>query len=147
MKPAKRGRRPIGRKAMTAAERQARRRQRLREDANAVEQERLAREQPLASLYQPPPHGYPKAKAELLGRGHTFERARREFGFKEGVFVDGAWLDSRAVIAYAALSPAECEQRLAEARDHTKRDACDMVESYMGALHVSLDELLQHFRI
>ena len=72
------GRPPIRRKAMTPAQRQARHREKLR---------RLAKEETAAAmigrrLYQPP-HGHGRAKERLLGVGHTFERARSEFGFEE----------------------------------------------------------------
>jgi hypothetical protein len=111
------GRRPLGRKAMTAAERQARRRKRLREAAKAeaarLEDERLRGGR---RLYQPP-HGYGKAKGQLQAEGHCFVRVPddlgREFG---GVFVDGASVSSNEVIALAALPPSERKQRLAEQR-------------------------------
>ena len=81
---------------MTAAQRQARRRKRLRKAKDA----RLQR------AYQPP-HGYGRAKSQLLAQGHCFERARREFGFEEGVFVDGAFLGTLEVIRLAELPPQE----------------------------------------
>jgi hypothetical protein len=34
-------------------------------------------------------HGYGRAKTQLIAQGHEFERTRREFGFEEGVFIDG----------------------------------------------------------
>jgi hypothetical protein len=118
MKPRKRGRHPLGRKAMTAAERQPR-------------------------PYQTA-HGYEKAKAELQTLGHRFEHARREFGFEEGVFVDGALINSLAVIELAKLSPGDRQQQLAEARKDNKDFACSAVASYMRAMWVSLDELTQY---
>jgi hypothetical protein len=136
MRARKRGRPPLGRKAMTAAQRQARRRQRLRE------QLREQQEQPARRLHQPP-HGYPQAKAQLQADGHQFERARREFGFEEGVFVDGAFLGSLEVIDLAKRSPRERARWLAERRlDH--QDACRAVEGYMEVLRVSLDELVHY---
>jgi hypothetical protein len=140
MKLPKRGRPPLGRKAMTAAERQARRRERLREAENARRREQG---QPLAHRPSQPPHGYGRAKEQLIAEGHHFERARREFGFEEGTFVDGAYLGSSDVIDLAALPLEERQQRLAEARHATKDFACGAVEQYMAALHVSRDELIE----
>jgi hypothetical protein len=131
---------------MTAAERQARRRRQLREVAKAVERALLEREQPLASRLFQPPHGYGKAKALLRAQGHHFEWARREWGFEEGTFVDGAFLGSGEVVALADLAPAERQERLAETRQQRKDMACVAVEGYMAALRVSLDELIQNRR-
>jgi hypothetical protein len=139
MKKPKRGRPPPGRKAMTAAERQARRRKRVREAETA----RLAQDEPLARRPYQPPHGYPLAKERLLAEGHRFERARHEFGFEEGVFVDGAFLSSDEVIALAALPPSERQRRLTVLRHASKDFACDAVEGYLAALQVSRDELIQ----
>jgi hypothetical protein len=61
-----------------------------------------------------------KAKETLLAAGHCFERARHEFGFEEGVFLDGAFLSSADVIAMADISPHERKERLAKARCMTK---------------------------
>jgi hypothetical protein len=91
----KRGGRPIGRRAMTAAQRQARRRRRLREAARPRQQEQ---QQEVARRAYQPPYGYGQAKAQLQAQGHHFERTRREFRFEEGVFVDGAFLGSHEVI-------------------------------------------------
>jgi hypothetical protein len=137
MKARKRGRRPLGRKAMTAAQRQARRRQRVRKAARKQREERQPRPYQTA-------HGYEKAKAELQTLGHRFEHARREFGFEEGVFVDGALINSLAVIELAKLSPRDRQQQLAEARKDNKDFACSAVASYMRAMWVSLDELTQY---
>ena len=132
----RRGRPPIGRRAMTAAERQARWRKRLRK----AEAER---QQPERRAYQPP-HGYERAKAQLLAQGHHIERARREYGFEEGVFVDGAFLDTLMVIQLAELPPQERQRRLAEGRRDGKEFACNAVRGYMAALQVSRDELIQY---
>jgi hypothetical protein len=134
----KRGRPPVYRTAMTAAERQARRREKLRKAA-----QQAAAEAGAYRAYQPP-HGYGKAKATLQAHGHHFERARREFGFEEGVFVDGAFLGTDEVIALAKLPKAEREQRLAEHRLARKDDACGAVASYMAALRVSFDEFIRY---
>jgi hypothetical protein len=140
----KRGRKPLGRKAMTAAERQAKRRKRLRREA-AVKAAAERGEWLSPHPYQPP-HGYPKAKEKLIAEGHSFQRARREWGFEEGVFVDGAYLGAGEVITLADLQPAEREQRLAERRGDGKDFACDAVEGYMAAMRVSLDDLIQNRR-
>jgi hypothetical protein len=134
----KRGRPPIGRKAMTAAERQARWRKRLLQEAEA------ARQQPERRADQPP-YGYERAKAQLLTEGRHFERARREFGFEEGVFVDGAFLGTPTVIRLAELPPQERQRLLAEGRRDGKNFACNAVRGYMEALQVSLDELIAYF--
>jgi hypothetical protein len=117
---------------MTGAERQARHRQRVA----AAKREAALRRQP----YQPP-HGYAKAKDALLAAGHVFERARREFGFEEGVFVDGALLSSHEVIALAELAAAERQRWLDAKRAKTRDDAIGAVRSYMMALRTSLAEL------
>jgi hypothetical protein len=125
---------------MTAAERQARRRTRLRE----AEAERLRqqRQEPPRRRYQPP-HGYGRAKEQLIAQGRCFERARREFGFEEGVFIDGAFCGSSEVIALADLPPREQQQWLAERRHTEKNFACYAVMGYMNSLQVSLDELIK----
>jgi hypothetical protein len=123
---------------MTAAERQSRRRQRLRK-AKAGQEAKAGKRR----AYQPP-HGYGKAKGHLLAAGHCFERARREFGFEGGTFIDGAFVGSDEVIALAAKPPLERKQWLAERRHDSKDFACDAVEGYMGALQVSRDELIQY---
>jgi hypothetical protein len=138
MKPRKRGRRPIGRNAMTDAQRQARRRQRLRQQKKEQAAAVGARRRYHAS------HGYLQAKTKLLAKGHRFERTRREWGYEEGVFVDGALLRSEAVVALAALPPRERQKQLAENRIYSKDLACAAVKSYMEALQVSLDELIKH---
>jgi hypothetical protein len=135
---AKRGRPPLGRKAMSPAQRQARHRAVVRKR----EQEHLHQEG-MRRLYQPP-HGYGKAKEQLLAAGHEFERARREFGFEDGVFVDGAFLGSSEVIQLAELSQEERSQRLAARRIEQKDDACGAVEGYMARLHITLEELIAY---
>jgi hypothetical protein len=124
---------------MTSAERQARYRKRLKEAAKR----RAEALSETRRTYQPP-RGYSKAKAQLQAAGHDFERARREFGFEQGVFVDGAFLGSHEVIVLADLSPRERQQRLAEVRRTHKDDACVAVQGYMTALRVSLDELVRY---
>jgi hypothetical protein len=57
-------------------------------------------------------------------QGHRFERARREWGHEEGVFIDGAFMDTHEVIVLANLLPAEQEQVLAEHRRKRKDEAC-----------------------
>jgi len=131
------GRPPIHRKAMTPAQRQARRREKLKQLAK---QEKAQVER---TPYQPP-QGYARAKGQLIAQGHVFERARREFGFEEGVFVDGAFMRTDEVIALADLSPKERQQRITERRREWKDDACGAVEGYMGAMHVSFEELARY---
>jgi hypothetical protein len=132
----KRGRPPIHRKAMTAAQRQARRREKLR---------RIAREEAAkASERQAyrPPHGYGNAKQTLIDKGHCFVRAKREYGFEEGVFVDGAYLGSQEVIELAEISQRKDRDAwLAKRRIETKADACGAVQGYMNDLQVTLKEL------
>ena len=107
----KRGRPPIGKKAMTAAQRQARWRRRKLE--TALEGQHRANLQP--------PYGYRMAKETLIKEGHKFTRVHDSFGEEfGGVFVDGAYLSTLDVIALAKLSPPECKQQLAEARRDTK---------------------------
>jgi hypothetical protein len=71
---------PIGRKAMTPAERLARRRARLQE---AARQQLLGERQAAGIGTCQPPKGY-GAAAKLQAQGHVFERARSEAGFEEG---------------------------------------------------------------
>ena len=66
---------------MTAAERQARRRARLRE---AARQQLLGERRAAGIGTCQPPKGYGAAKAKLQAQGHVFERARSEAGFEEG---------------------------------------------------------------
>jgi hypothetical protein len=141
MKSPKRGRPPIGRKAMTDAERQARRRQKLRKAAEATA--RMMAESKLRRAYQPP-YGYAQAKQRLQAQGHRFVRARREFGFEEGTFIDGAYMDSHEVIILAELPPAEQEQLLAKRRLSEKDAACMSVSAYMRELEVSFEELSRY---
>jgi hypothetical protein len=135
----RRGRPPLGRKAMTNAQRQARHRQRLKEAAKQRAEE-LLRGQRRPSQ---PPYGYNKAKAQLQAAGHRFETARRDLGFEEGTFVDGAFLGSHEVLALADMPPRERQQLLAEVRRTLKDDACGAVQGYMAALRVTLDELVR----
>jgi hypothetical protein len=90
--------------------------------------------------YQPA-HGYPKAKEHLLKDGHKFERARGEWGFEEGVFVDGAFVNSGEIVHLATLPKTERKKVLAENRLRNKDFACNAVRSYMAEMRVSLDEL------
>jgi hypothetical protein len=137
-----RGRPLIGRKAMTAAQRQARYRQRIRDAQGAAR--KCAEE--LAGKHRPqqPPYGHAKAMGQLQAASHHFERARREFGFEEGVFVDGAFLGSHEVIELAKMSLSDRKQYIGEKRHEDKHHACGAVEGYMAALHVSPDELIRY---
>jgi len=81
----------------------------------------------------------------MIKEGHQFERARREFGFEEGVFVDGAFLGTSEVIDLATLPLQQRQQRIAEHRASEKQFACNAVIGYMECLHVSLDDLLRYF--
>ncbi len=132
----KRGRPPIGRKAMTAAQRQAKRRAKLRQAAKLAQELREGRPPP----YQPP-HGYNPAKEKLLKEGHVFERARREAGFEQGVFVDGAFLDSRNVVEMAKMPKAERERFLEQARRLGKDLAVSAVVHYMEMMRISVADL------
>jgi hypothetical protein len=114
---------------MTAAERQARHRQKVKGERRQ---------------YQPPP-GYYEAKAKLSAQGHGFERARREWGFEEGVFVDGAFLSSLEVIELAKLPVLAAAARIAAKRRTTKHWACSVVADYMRTMHVSFEEIVRHF--
>jgi hypothetical protein len=137
----RRGRPPIGRKALTAAQKQARYRQRLKEAAKQRAEELLRGQR---RLHQPP-YGYAKAKQKLIEAGHQFNRVNdgqgREFG---GTFVDGAYVTTHEVIVLADMTLTERKQRLDEARRTHKDVACDAVEEYMEALRVSFDELAAH---
>ena len=126
---------------MTAAERQARRREKLRETARR----RLLEWKQARGIgtYQPPV-GYARAKGKLLAQGRHFERARRDWGFEEGVFIDGALMGTLEVIKLAELSPPEQQRVLAEHQRDTKADACSAVQAYMKELWVSLDELTRY---
>jgi hypothetical protein len=137
MQKPKRGRPPIGRKAMTAAQRQAKRRAKLRQEAKLAKERRDGR----PAAYQPP-HGYNPAKQKLQVEGHVFERARREAGFEEGVFVDGAFVGSREVITMAAMPKKERERFLDQERRRGKDFAVSAVAHYMDVMRVSVDELL-----
>jgi len=88
-----------------------------------------------------PPHGYPKAKERLLQAGHKFERARREWGFEEGVFIDGAFVGSCEVIALAEMSSSERKQWLVKQREATKDHAVAAVEAFMDTMHVNFEDL------
>jgi hypothetical protein len=136
------GRPPIGRKAMTGAQRQARHREKLRQ--KQAERRRLQAGKS-ARAYQPP-HGYQQAKDKLIAQGHVFTRVHddlgREFG---GVFVDGAYVSTHEVITLAELSAQERRQRLTEERRKTKNFACEALEAYMEEMQVSREELAQYF--
>jgi hypothetical protein len=123
---------------MTAAQKQARYRKRLKEAAK-----KRAAELAAARLLYQPPVGYSRAKQRLIEAGHQFKRIHdafgREFG---GVFVDGAYMATLEVIALADMAPGERKQRLAKARRAHKDVACDAVTA--AALEVSLDELIAY---
>jgi hypothetical protein len=137
-KQRKRGRPPLGRRAMTDAERQAKQRQKRR----TLARQRLVELKQAAGIgtYQPP-KGYRRAKETLIKLGHAFERARREWGFEEGVFVDGAFVSSHEVIALADLPSSERRQLLEQARQQNKDVAIEAVVAFMRAMRVSVDEL------
>jgi hypothetical protein len=125
---------------MTQAQRQARYRERRKQaakEAVAAFEKRRA--------FQPP-HGYAKAKQQLIEAGHQFVRIHdghgREFG---GVFVDGAYLMTTQVVAMASMSITERKRLLAEARRTHKDVACDAVKAYMETLRVSLDDLVRQW--
>jgi hypothetical protein len=128
---------------MTNAERQAKRRKKLRDMAR----QRLIADKQAADIgtYQPP-KGYQQAKTKLQQQGHSFERARREFGFEEGTFIDGAFVLTREVIALVDLPASERQQWLADQRQRWKNFAVAAVMSYMKAMRVSVDELCGHWR-
>jgi hypothetical protein len=141
---AKRGRKPLGRKAMTPAQRQARHRQRGKEKAELAA--RMAAEAKGRRHKELPPPGYHRAKQELQAAGHCFQRVHEEFGREfGGVFVDGAWMDTFDVSKLADMPAQERKQRLDKARHLTKDAACDAVTAYMAALHVSFDELAHYY--
>jgi hypothetical protein len=129
---------------MTAAERQARRREKLKTLAKLREADRLALSG--RDLRYRPPHGYAQAKEKLIAQRHVFEHARRHFGFEGGVFVDGAFLETHEVIELAKLTTEERRWRLADRRRETKDFACNAIKGYMAALHVTMDELTQSRR-
>ncbi len=134
MNRAKRGRPPLNRRAMTPAQRQAKHRKKLREAARALHAQAEGR----AYL---PPTGYGRAKQQLQDQGHHFTRARREWGFEEGTFVDGVFTSTHHVIDLAKLPAHECRQRIEEDREMMKQFSVDSVLSYMQEMHVTLDEL------
>jgi hypothetical protein len=123
---------------MTAAQRQARRREKLARE----EKERRYR-QGHRTAWQPP-HGYQAAKQQMIAEGHVFERAREDFGFEAGVFFDDAWLETSTVIELAKLPLVERRTRIAEARSASKDEACYAVKRYMERLHVSVTELVSY---
>jgi hypothetical protein len=139
MRAPRRGRPPLGRKAMTDAERQAKRRVRIKHEAKLAKELQTGR----PPLFQPP-HGYPKAKEQLQKAGHEFWRARREWGHEEGVFVDGAFVSSRDVIMLADMPEAERQQWLDQQRMDWKDFSIGDVVSFMAMMRVSLDELIKH---
>ena len=132
----KRGRPPIGRKAMTPAQRQAKRRAKLRQEAKLVKELREGR-----PTYEPPP-GYNKAKEKLRAEGHEFERARAAAGFEFGVFVDGAFVFSSDVITMAEMPRKERERFLDQERQRRKDFAVGAVAHYMQVMRVTVDDLL-----
>jgi hypothetical protein len=127
---------------MTPAQRQARRRETVRQRAKAALQLERELNNPLGRERLQPAYGYGKAKAKLIEEHHKFERARREFGFEEGIFLDGACVDSVEVVRLAALSPTERAGRIEVQRRATKDFAIMAVEGYMRHLHVTLDDLI-----
>ena len=90
--------------------------------------------------YQPP-HGYAQAKDTLIRQGHSFERARRDWGFEWGVFVDGAYLESGAAMQLVDMPPAERREYLAKERAVSKDLACAAVRSLMRDLRVTVADL------
>ena len=134
----KRGCKPIGRKAMTPAERQAKRRAKLREEARKA---LIAFRQAQGVGTCQPPHGYAKAKQTLQMEGRVFERARRDWGFEDGVFVDGAFISSHEVIRLADTAPADVDRVLADRRRDTKSFAIDAVLAFAAGMRVSLKDL------
>jgi hypothetical protein len=95
---------------MTVAERQARRRKRLR-TAEAIKRHEAGERRPFQ-----PPYGYTKAKQALIAGGYAFKRARRDWGFEESVIVDGAYVSTHEVIALAGMATPEIEEHLEVAR-------------------------------
>ena len=145
-KKPKRGRPPLGRKAMTGAQRQARylatRRKRLAYLERLKCEEQNGRR--MSGDYQPAA-GYSLARGQLKADGHQFERARREWGFEEGVFIDGAFMDSYEVVQLSKLPADARKKQIVERRYESKSQACFAVESYMSELKVSRAELITYF--
>jgi hypothetical protein len=128
---------------MTAAQRQTRRRAKLKkEEIERLHLEREGERRPFNV-----PWGYPKAKQQMIADGHEFERSR---WFSEdeirGVFVDGALLNCFIVIELAKLPLAERNAQIGEERQRTKDAVCEAVEHYMGRLRVSREELISYFK-
>jgi hypothetical protein len=125
---------------MTAVQRLGRHRARLREIAKDVRRrlDGCRKARVLA-----PPHGYDKAKAKLQAEGHEFERARREFRFEEGLFVDGAFVYAADVIALADLNAGERKRWLDDRRREFKDFAVNLVLAFMDRMRVSRDELFR----
>jgi hypothetical protein len=139
----KRGRKPISRKAMTPAQRQARHRQRIKAAAAEAASRALAAAGRRQSYVVP--HGYQTAKQALQALGHVFVRVPDSIGREQGgVFVDGAYLTTFAVIKLAELSPQQRRQQLDHARITTKQIAVEAVLEHMASLHVSFAELAEH---
>jgi hypothetical protein len=123
---------------MTPAERQARRRAKLKHE----EKERAYREGGYVRQHRTP-HGYNEDKQRMQAEGHEFVRVPKdwedEFG---GVFVDGAWMKAIDVITLAKLPLPERKAQIAEARSVTKQIAIDAVRDHMKRLQVSVEELV-----
>ena len=133
------GRPRLGKTAMTGAERQARYRKRRQEIERLPLEEQYTRR--MRGDYKTA-SGYQLAKEQLTALGHHFEHAGREW--RLGVFIDGALMDTYAVVTLAKLTAPERQQRLAAARRDTKQFACDAVTAYMAGLQVTRDELFQY---
>ena len=131
----KRGRPPIGHKAMTPAQRQAKRRAKLRQEAKLVKELREGR-----PTYQPPP-GYNKAEEKLRAEGtNSSGRGQRRASF--GDFVDGAFVFSSDVITMAEMPRKERERFLDQERQRRKGFAVGAVAHYMQVMRVTVDDLL-----
>ena len=62
------------------------------------------------------------------------------------MFIDGVLLSAHTIMALAEMPRQERLQQIAKDRLLMKSFACDAVNNYMRALHVSREEMLHYWR-